>query len=328
MKSNFAPRSYYKPFSLPWCFDAYLLQNQITWLPEEVPLADDVRDWQVKLTTEEKHLLIQVFRFFTQADIDVSENYIFTYLKAFGGIPEVRMMLTAFANMESVHMHAYALLLDTVGMPEVEYRAFLRYEAMKNKHDFLSGFNADNPTELAKSMAVISGFVEGVQLFSSFVILLNFTRFGKMKGMGQIITWSVRDESLHVDSLTRLFKEYIKENRNIWTDELKKAIYDAATEIVNQEDMFIDLCFEMKGIQGLEPEEVKEYIRYIADRRLISLGMKGIFKRKENPLPWLDYILNGAEHSNFFEARATEYSKAATKGNWKDVWNKFDELEY
>jgi len=318
------PRTFYKPMQYLWAFEAYQVQNQIHWLPSEVPLADDVKDWATKLTDNEKHLTTQLFRFFTQADVDVSETYVTKYLTAFGKVPEIRMMLTAFANMESVHMEAYALLLDTLGMPEIEYQAFLKYEAMKEKHDFLSNFDVHSMSDMAKTMAVVSGFVEGVQLFSSFVILLNFTRFNKMKGMGQIVTWSVRDESLHVEGLTKLFRTFIREHPRLWTNKLKSDIYDAAEEIVRQEDAFIELCFEMGGVEGLEPNEVKEYIRYITDRRLIGLGLKGIFGRKKNPLPWVDHILNGHEHANFFEARATEYSRAATQGTWEDVWGVTD----
>ena len=322
--AKFEPRSYYRPFAFPWAFERYQQQNQIHWLPSEIPLGDDINDWKHRLNDKERHLLTQLFRFFTQADVDVSESYTFKYLNAFGHVPELRNMLLAFANMESIHQEAYALLLDTVGMPETEYKAFTKYEAMKNKHDFLANFNVDDPFETARSMAIISGGVEGVQLFSSFIILLNFPRFGRMKGMGQVVTWSVRDESLHVESLTELFREWVRAHREIWHDPLKKKIYSDMETIIDQEDLFIDLCFEMGGIDGLEPAEVKEYIRYIADRRLIGLGMKGIFKRKKNPIPWTDDMLNAMEHSNFFEARATEYSKGATKGTWDDVWKKWD----
>lgn len=318
-------RAYFKPLQYQFAFDNYLKQNQIHWLPEEAPLGDDVKDWETKITAPEKNLLTQLFRFFTQADVDVSEGYVMKYLSAFGKTPEIRMMLTAFANMESVHAHAYSLLLDTLGIPESEYQAFLKYEAMANKHDFLEGFNVDTPHDMARSMAVISGGVEGVQLFSSFVILLNFPRHNKMRGMGQIISWSVRDESLHVEGLTQLFRTFIEENPKLWTKKLKDDIRRAFEEIVRQEDAFIDLCFEQGGIEGLTAADVKLYIRYIADRRLIGLGLKGIFKVKKNPLPWVDYMINGHEHANFFEARATEYSKATTKGTWSDVWGNFDE---
>jgi ribonucleoside-diphosphate reductase beta chain len=300
------------------------MQNQIHWLPEEVPMADDVKDWETLLTVEEKNLITQIFRFFVQADCDVSDSYADKFMRVFGKIPEIRMMLGAFGNMESVHMDAYSLLLDTLGMPEVEYQAFLQYEAMKNKHDFLAGFTVENPHEMAKSLAVVSGFIEGIQLFSSFVILLNFPRQNKLKNMGQIITWSVRDESLHVEGMSMLFKTFIQENRKIWNSKLKGDIYTACEDIVAQEDAFIDLAFEMGGVSGLTPEEVKLYIRFIADRRLLGLGLKPIFKIKKNPLPWVDHMLNGVEHANFFEARATEYSRAATQGTWDDTWAAFD----
>ena len=242
-------RAHYKPFEYPWAFDNYLLQNQVIWLPEEVPLHEDVKDWNFKLTTQQKHLLTQLFRFFTQADVDVSQCYIDKFLVAFGNIPEIRMMLIAFANMESVHAHSYSLLLDTVGMPEVEYKAFLQYEAMKEKHDFIGQFHVENDYEMAKSMAVISGGIEGVQLFSSFAMLLNFPRHNLMKGMGQIITWSVRDESLHVEGMSNMFKAFVKERMGGITKALKSDVYGAFEEIVRQEDAFIDLSFELGGVE-------------------------------------------------------------------------------
>jgi len=315
----------FKPFHYPWAFEAWEKQQQIHWIPSEVPLGEDTKDWANRLSPEEKNLLTQIFRFFTQADVEVNDCYTSKYMQVFRPT-EIRMMLSAFSNMETVHIAAYALLLDTIGMPETEYSAFLEYEEMSNKSDYLHEFDVrDEHGEIdrrgvAKTLAVFSAFTEGVQLFSSFIILLNFTRFGKMKGMGQIVTWSVRDESLHCESMIRLFRTFIRENRDIWDDELKHEIYCIAAKVVELEDKFIDLAFEQGGIEGLGPEEVKQYIRYIADRRLIELGMKSIFHVRTNPLEWVDYILNGIEHSNFFESRSTEYSKAASKGTWEEAF--------
>ena len=153
-------------------------------------------------------------------------------------------------------------------------------------------------------------------------MLLNFPRMGKMKGMGQIVTWSIVDETQHAENMIKLFKEYIKENPEIWNDELKSKIYSIAEKMVELEDKFIDLSFDTGAIEGLTAEEVKEYIRYIADRRLISMGMKGIFKRKKNPLPWVEEMINAPTHTNFFENRATDYAKGALSGDWGDVWGK------
>jgi len=157
-------------------------------------------------------------------------------------------------------------------------------------------------------------------LFASFAILLNFPRHNKMKGMGQIVTWSVRDETLHCNSMIRLFKDFIKEEPQIWNDKLKKEIVDACKTIVEHEDAFIDLAFQMGPLEGLTANEVKQYIRFIGNRRLEQLGLDPIYDVKKNPLTWLDNMLNGVEHMNFFEGRATEYSKASTRGSWGEVF--------
>jgi ribonucleoside-diphosphate reductase beta chain len=182
-------------------------------------------------------------------------------------------------------------------------------------------WGVDTKEDIAKTLAVFGAFTEGLQLFASFAMLLNFPRFNKMKGMGQIVTWSVRDESLHTNSIIRLFKTFRKENPEVWNDNTQRDLYVACSTIVDHEDAFIDLAFELGGVEGLEGEEVKSYIRYIADRRLMQLGLQPIFHVEENPLPWLDEILNGVEHTNFFENRATEYSKAATRGSWDEAFD-------
>jgi len=307
-------RDYYKPFEHPWMFDYYSQQNQMHWFPEDVPLHNDVKDWQT-MTAEEKNLLTQIFRLFTQSDVDVSSGYVDRYMKIFKK-PEARMMMGAFNNMESIHQHAYSLLLDTVGMPEVEYKAFADYEAMADKHEYIDSVKVakGDKRSIAKALAVYSGFTEGLQLFSSFIILLNFPRFGKMKGMGQIITYSIRDESLHVEAMTKLFREFIQENIDIWDDEFKADIYQACREMVDLEDRFLDLVFEQGNIEGLTKAEMQKYIRYIADRRLLQLGLKPNYNVKDNPLDWLDDVL-GVEHQNFFEGRATTYMKAGMRGD-------------
>tara|TARA_X000001382_G_scaffold114094_1_gene92210 strand:+ start:165 stop:1163 length:999 start_codon:yes stop_codon:yes gene_type:complete len=311
-------RDYYKPFDHPWMFDYYVQQNQMHWFPEDVPLHNDVKDWQ-DLSESEKNLLTQIFRLFTQSDVDVGSGYVDRYMRIFKK-PEARMMMSSFANMESIHQHAYSLLLDTVGMPEVEYKAFAEYEAMADKHEYIDAVRVTkgDKKSIAKALAIYSGFTEGLQLFSSFIILLNFPRFGKMKGMGQIITYSIRDESMHVEAMTKLFREFIKENVDIWTDDFKKEIYDACREMVALEDRFLDLVFEQGDIKGLTKQEMQQYIRYIADRRLLQLGLKPNYKVKDNPLNWLDDVL-GVEHQNFFEGRATTYMKAGLRGNVNNI---------
>lgn len=313
----------FKPFNYPWAYEAWLTQQRIHWLPEEIPMGDDVKDWKHNLSDEEKHLLTQIFRFFTQADIEVNNCYMKHYTRVFEPT-EICMMLAAFSNMETIHIDAYSHLIDTVGMPEATYSEFLKYKEMKDKYDYMQEFGVDSKIDIATTLAVFGGFTEGLQLFASFAILMNFPRFGKMKGMGQIVTWSVRDETLHTNSIIRLYHTFLKENPDIDRDDLEKRLYQACDTIVTHEDAFIDLAFNIEGgIRGLTSKEVKDYIRYIADRRLMQLELNPMYNSTKNPLPWMDEILNGVEHTNFFENRVTEYTKAATQGSWDEAFENF-----
>ena len=312
-------RIQYKPFKYPWAYDAWLQQQRVHWLPEEVPLADDVKDWHRVLTAGERNLLTHIFRFFTQSDVEVNNCYMKHYSQVFKPT-EVQMMLSAFSNIETVHIAAYSHLLDTIGIPESEYSAFLKYQQMKDKYDYLQEFNVDSKENIAKTLAMFGAFTEGLQLFASFAILMNFPRFNKMKGMGQIVTWSVRDESLHTASIIKLFRTFVDENPEVRTEELERDLYINCETVVTHEDAFIDLAFELGPIEGLNAHEVKQYIRHIADRRLLQLGLKPNYGVKDNPLEWVDWIVNGVEHTNFFENRATEYAKGAMTGTWADAF--------
>ena len=314
-------RDHFKPFSYSWAYDVWLKHEQSHWLHSEVPMAEDVKDWKKNLSKEEKQFLTQIFRFFTQGDLDVAGGYVENYLPYFKQ-PEIRMMLLGFAAREALHVAAYSHLIETLGMPDSTYADFLEYKEMREKHEYFLELSGKNGTleSVATNIAAFSAFTEGMQLFSSFIMLLNFTRHGKMKGMGQIITWSIVDETMHAESMIKLFRTYIEENKEIWNDELKSKIYAIAEKMVELENKFIDLSFSTGGIIGLTADEVKEYIKYIADRRLISMGMRGIFKVKKNPLPWVEEMINAPTHTNFFENRATDYAKGALTGNWSDVW--------
>ena len=312
----------YKPFEYPWAYDFWKRQQQIHWMPEEVPLGEDCRDWAQKLTDHERNLLTQIFRFFTQADVEVQDCYHDKYGSVFKPT-EVKMMLTSFSNMETIHIAAYSHLLDTIGMPESEYSAFLNYKEMRDKHDYMNTFGVSSNEDIAKTLAMFGGFTEGLQLFASFAMLMNFPRFNKMKGMGQIVSWSVRDESLHCEGIVKLFHAFCAET-GVLNSRIRDDIADVCQRTVRLEDAFIDLAFEQGPVSGMTPKDIKRYVRYIADWRLKQLGLQPIYMIEDHPLPWLTPLLNGVEHANFFEARATEYSKAATKGDWNEVWTAFD----
>lgn len=308
-------RDYYKPFEYPQFFEYYKLQQQAHWLPTEVPMADDIADFKTKLTAQESNLIIQVLRFFTQGDLEVQNNYNSQLVQVFPK-PEITMMLSSFAAMETVHVWAYSHLNDTLGLPEVEYKAFREYEAMKNKYEYMQHFKIDTEEDIARNLAVFGGFMEGVCLFASFAILMNFPRRGLLKNVGQIITWSIRDESLHSEGVCALFRQFISEKPHLWTEEFRNDLYKTCNDMVELEDNFIDTCFALGAVEGLTPESVKQYIRFIANKRLQDLNLEPYYDIEENPLPWLNLMVNGKEHANFFETRATEYAKGAIIDDW------------
>jgi ribonucleoside-diphosphate reductase beta chain len=306
-------RTTFKPFKYPWAYDAWLQHEQSHWLHTEVPMSEDVKDYK-KLSKQEQEFLTKILRFFVQGDLDIGSGYHDHYIPVFKQ-PEVRMMMSGFAGREALHVAAYAHLIETLGLPESTYNEFLQYKEMVEKHDYINNLSA---APMAEKIAAISAFGEGMQLFSSFVMLLNFARNGKLKGLGQIIAWSIVDETQHAEGMIKVYREYVKNNKDESTSDRIKEI---ANQMVGLEDQFVDLAFSMVEVEKLTKEEVKQYIRYIADRRLISMGMKGIYKIKKNPLPWVDGML-GVSHTNFFEQRVTDYSKGATTGTWDDVWGK------
>ncbi len=323
-----------------WAYEFWKRQQQTHWMGEEVPLGADIRDWSSKRVTDnERALLTQIFRFFTQSDVEVGDNYLKRYIPIFQPL-EVQMMMAAFSNMETVHIDAYALLLKTLGMPKAEFEAFRDYAEMRAKADYMHKFGVGTVADVARTLAMFGAFTEGMALFASFAMLLNFPRHNKMNGMGQIVSWSVRDESLHCEGIIRLFHEWHRETGAV-TRPVRDDIMDMAKTMVGLEERFVDLAFSLGPIDGMSATDIKDYVRYIADWRLTQLRLTPLFANfaeveggyralKPHPLPWLVEILNGVEHANFFEQRATEYSKAASSGSWdgpEGVWAAFEALE-
>jgi ribonucleoside-diphosphate reductase beta chain len=246
-------------------------------------------------------------------------------------------MMAAFSNMETVHIDAYALLLKTLGMPKAEFEAFRAYDEMRAKADYMRSFGVETIADVARTLAMFGAFTEGMALFASFAMLMNFPRHNKMNGMGQIISWSVRDESLHCEGIIRLFHTWNRETGAV-TKAVRDDIIDVAKTMVGLEEKFIELAFALGQVEGMMPADIQAYVRYIADWRLAQLKLTPVFgyfvesdsgykQVRAHPLPWMVDILNGVEHANFFEQRATEYSKGASRGSWDGldgVWAAFE----
>ena len=310
-------RPTYRPFEYPHFFEYFQKQNQAHWMPTEVQMETDIQDYRFRLSPEEVGLVTQILKFFTQSDIEVNNNYNTRLIPSFPK-PEIKMMLSAFVAMESIHVWAYSFLNDSLGLPETVYSAFLNYQSMRDKYQYFQQFRTDTVEDLMVNLAVFGAFIEGVSLFSSFAILMNFPRLGKLKGVGQIVTWSIRDESLHSEGICRLFRDLKKENPHLWTPALRARLVNACKEMVALEDAFIDTCFEMGAVPGLTADEMKQYVRFTADKKLADLTLDPMY-HAQNPLQWLDMMVNAKEHTNFFENRATEYAKGAIVLDWDSV---------
>lgn len=304
----------YKPFRYPFAVDMTVEHERMHWTEEEIDLSDDVVDWRLHLKPTEKDFVQQILRMFTTSDINVGSFYYDNLIPQFRN-NEIRNMLGSFAVREGTHQRAYALLNDTLGLPEGDYAAFLSYKEMADKDEFMREASTSTKAGLAKALAK-AVFNEGVSLFASFVMLLNFQRRGRMKGMGKVVEWSIKDETKHVEGVAWLFRQVCADHPRIVDDELKKSIYDMARMCVVLEDHFIDLAFNVDAIEGIRKAEVMDYVRFIADRRLTMLGLKEIWGIEKNPLPWVDVILNAPDHTNFFENKVAEYEVGSLTGDW------------
>jgi len=325
MSRIFEKRDTFKPFEYPWAYNLWLKHEKMHWTGKEVKLHEDIRDWRKKLSQEDRDFLTSAFLLFTQSDIDVAGGYVNDYLPHFQH-PELRMMLLGFAAREAVHIDAYSHLLETLGFDDDFYSMFLDIEAMRDKHEALEAIiSSDQSAEyLPVKIASISAFTEGMFLFTTFALLLAYPRDGQMKGMGQIVSWSVLDEQIHIEGLIGIFKTIIEENPDWWTDALKSELYSIAELMLALEISFIEEVY--KGIKSprIPKETLIDYAKFIVNRRLYEMGLKmlenGISK---NPLPWIDSMINSQNHENFFETRATSYAKGALSGSWGDVWGQY-----
>jgi ribonucleoside-diphosphate reductase beta chain len=321
------PSKAFKPFRYEFGYKVWELQNQMHWLHHPVNLNKDLQDWKQKLNDAERNLMKHMFPLFVQNDVMVGNAYVEQYAKIFKPV-DLQLAITAIANAEGVHQVAYSHLLTELGFGESHYSAFLEYQEMNDKYDFTKGFRMDTLMGIAVAMLVFGAFTEGLQLFASFATLFNFPRQNKLVGMGQIVSWSVKDEDLHVAFVAQLFKVFMAEFGHLLD---KKTLADAGNNavrtIVQNEHRFADLAFELGPVEGMTKHELKDYVSFMADYRLDQFGMPKLFNVTNNPFEdWIDGMMGGVEHANLFEVRGTSYSKDATTGSWADAFAKDEPL--
>lgn len=301
--------STYKPFGYDWAEEYRKQSEDLHWVTDEVEMGKDVEDYN-NASEEERGFIKNILSIFTQSDFNVANNYLPLLVAIKNN--EVRGMLTSFMCREFEHQKGYAYLNESLGFPDSYYTDFLKHQETLDKDLYMRTQTHGNfGLALAKGI-----LLEGISLFGSFIMLKNFERAGKYLGMCTINEWSLRDESLHVEGNAKLFRVWCQENPNEVNDTFKLSIYSMAREIVAIEQDFVRFAFNTYSPPNLEQEDVVKYIEYIADRRLVQLGLKPNFDIETNPLPWMDELNNGSSFANFFEKRVTDYAVAGMTGEF------------
>ena len=310
-------RPHYKPFEYQTAFEFYKDQHRAHWLADEVPLSSDLNDWKLKLSESEKSLIGNILKSFAQTETYVND-YWATKVATWFPKHEIKAMACAFADFESIHAEAYARLNEELGLDD--FQAFMEDEEAKAKIDRLVELPGNTLREKALSLAIFSAFTEGVNLFSSFAILMSFQLRNLMKGTGQIVEWSVRDESLHSKAGCWLFRTMMEEMPEL-NEGMEAQIYDACDLSVKLEFDFIDKAFEMGEIEGLNKNQLKNFIKERANQKLIELGYNPLYNDIDpnllKQMEWFGHLTSGKTHQDFFAGRVTDYSKSTA--DWSDL---------
>ena len=327
----FKERIPFKPFEYPIYFtEGWLKQAQAFWLHTEIPMQGDIKDWNEHLNSSEKNLVGNILLGFAQTECAVSD-YWTTMVTQWFPKHEIKQMAMMFGSQETIHATAYSYLNETLGLEDFE--AFLHEPAIAEKFEYLTATTSEwtykdldsNPTarkEVARSLAIFSAFAEGVSLYSSFAVLYSFQMRNLLKGIGQQMKWSVRDESLHSKMGCQLFRHMCSEYSEL-NDEVKDDVIQAAKYMVEMEHKFIDKMFEMGDLENLKADDLKHFISKRANEKLKELGYEPIFEyndKKASNLDWFYHLTGGTTHTDFFAVRPTDYSKAGVGEDFDDIW--------
>ena len=319
----FDERIAYKPFEYPEYYtEGWLPQAQAFWLHTEIPMSGDVKDWNERLTPAEKNLVGNILLGFAQTECAVSDYWT---QKVVSWFPkhEIQQMAMMFGSQETIHAVAYSYLNETLGLEDFE--AFLHEPATADRFENLVSYEGKDKVGIAKSLAVFSAFAEGVSLYSAFAVLYSFQLRNLLKGIGQQMKWSVRDESLHSKMGCQLFRHMCEETPGL-KQKCKDHVLEAADIMVDLELKYIDKMFEQGDIENLKKEDLKNFIKKRANEKIVELGYTessqhfGYNEDKASALDWFYHLTGGVTHTDFFAIRPTDYSKANEGEDFEDIW--------
>ena len=319
----FDERVAYKPFDYPEYYtEGWLKQAQAFWLHTEISMQSDIKDWNEKLDKKEKNLVGNILLGFAQTECAVSDYWT---QKVVSWFPkhEIKQMAMMFGSQETVHAVAYSYLNETLKLED--YEAFLHEPATARRFDNLVACDGTSSIGIGTSLAIFSAFAEGVSLYSAFAVLYSFQLRNLLKGIGQQMKWSVRDESLHSKMGCQLFRQMCQED-NTLLEACRHNVTEAASTMIKLEESYIDKMFEMGDIEGIKANDLKQFIRKRTNEKLAELGyidLGSYFSydtEAASNLDWFYHLTGGVTHTDFFAIRPTDYSKAGENEDYEDIW--------
>lgn len=312
------------PFKYRWAWDKYLASCANHWMPQEINMSRDIAMWKDPhaLTEDERLIVKRNLGFFTTADSLAANNIVLGTYRHITN-PECRQYLLRQAFEEAIHTHAYQYVVESIGLDEGEiFNSYHEIASIRDKDEFLIPFidTLTNPEfrtsafggsersdqELLRSIIVFACLMEGLFFYVGFTQILSMGRQNKMTGAAEQYQYILRDESMHTNFGIDLVNQIKLENPDLWTPEFKREITGLFHRAVELEYRYAEDTMP-RGVLGLNASMFKGYLRFIANRRAVQIGLDAIFPNEENPFPWMSEMIDLKKERNFFETRVIEY---------------------
>lgn len=313
------------PFKYHWAWDKYLKTCANHWMPQEISMQNDIELWKSPngLSDDERRIVKRNLGFFVTADSLAANNIVLGTYRHITA-PECRQFLLRQGFEEAIHTHAYQYIVESLGLDETEiFNAYNEIPSIKNKDDFLIPFinilsdphfktgthSADQA--LLKSLIVFACLMEGLFFYVGFTQILALGRQNKMKGAAEQYMYILRDESMHCNFGIDMINTIKSENPHLWTDTFKREINTLFLQAVDLEYAYAEDTMP-RGVLGLNANMFKEYLRYIANRRAVQIGLDPLFPNASNTFPWMSEMVDLKKERNFFETRVIEYQSGGS----------------
>lgn len=311
------------PLKYKWAWEHYLNGCANHWMPTEVPMGKDIELWKSNVLSDDERLVImRNLGFFSTAESLVGNNIVLAIFKHVTN-PEVRQYLLRQGFEEAIHTHTFHYIVESLALDQGEVfnmyneintiHAKDEFEMRLTKDILRPDFTTETKEGAQKFLENLIGYyliMEGIFFYSGFVMILSFHRQNKMTGIGEQFQYILRDETVHLNFGIDLINGIKEENPHLWTTEFQDHISNLVKEAVELEYNYAKDCLP-RGILGLTAPMFREYVQYIADRRLERIGLKPIYRSK-NPFPWMSETIDLGKEKNFFETRVNEYQSAAS----------------